>query len=215
MRKHRWIELALVLVIIGVSFWNVKQQQQTVFPREAIVSLGEDKKALQVKVAELINEKDQLTKQVAASSKSLKEFQKQSTNLRVDSDTISEFINIVTKLFEANMNFTPENYEDRKQEISGYLSNELRQEYFGQNGETYQDANDSTSQLESLDIYSKELQTNEVEGLVVAFHKSHKSGNEWVNGMNIFKVAYNNETKEVTKIVNLGSGYSNHNSKNK
>lgn len=215
MKKCVLIDLVLVVVIFGISFWNVKQQQQTFSLREAIVALNEEKKELQVKEDELINENAQLTKQLVVSSKSLKEFQSQNNITGTDTNDNAEFIKIVTKLFEANLDFTPENYEERKKEVSGYLSKELKEKYFGQNRETYQDANDSTSQLESLDIYSKELKTNEVEGLVVAFHKSHKSGNEWVNGMNIFKVAYNNETKEVTKIVNLGSGYSNHDSKNK
>lgn len=207
MRKRGLIELILVLVILGVSIWSVKQQQETFTLRDAIVLLHEEKKELRMKEEELINENDQLTKQVEASYKSLKEYQKKNTNLGVDSDINSEFINIVTKLFEANMNFTPENYEARKQEVSGYLSNELIQQYFGKNRDTYQDSNDSSSQLESLDIYTKGVQSNKLEGIVVAYHRSKKSGQAWVKGMNIFKVYYSVKSKKISKIVNLGSGY--------
>lgn len=209
MKKHVLIKLVLFVVIFGISFWNVKQQQETVSLRETIVALNEDKTELKVKKAELINQNDQLTKQVAASSKSLKEFKDQNNNSGVDTDVNTEFINIVTKLFEANLNFTPENYENRKQEVSGYLSDELKKEYFGQSRNTYQDVNGSVSQLESLEIYSKTKKFNEIEGLVVAYHKGKKRGKEWKHGINIFKVSYDFKSMKVKKITNLGNGYSN------
>lgn len=209
MAKHRLIELTLVLVIMGVSFWNVKLQQETLSLKEAVVALDEEKKELRVKEEELINENDQLTKQVAASSKALKEFQKQNSNSEVNTDVNTEFINTVTNLFEANLNFTPKNYEDRKQEVSGYLSEELKQEYFGQKRKTYQDANGMTSKLESLEIYSKRVGSDELEGIVVTYYKSKKDVQNWIPGMNIFKVMYDSESKQVTKIISLGNGYIN------
>lgn len=208
MKKKGLTELVLVLFVLGVSFWNVKQQQETLSLREAISVLDEDKKELKLKEEELIKENDQLTKQVASLSKSLKEFQKQKNNSGADTDVNTEFINIVTKLFKTNLNFTPENYDDRKHEVSGYLSEELIKEYFGQSRNTYQDANDTISQLIYLEVYSKGIRENDIEGIVVAYHKSKRSNQNWINGMNIFKVTYDSDSKKVIKIINLGTGYS-------
>lgn len=207
MTKHRLFELTLVLVIMGVSFWNVKQQQETVSLKEAIVALDEDKKELQVKKEELINENDQLTKQIVASSKTLKEFQNQNSSVKVDTDVNTEFINIITKLFEANLNFTPENYKDKKQEVSGYLSDELKKEYFGQKRRTYQDLNNTFSRIESLEVYPRAVGNNELDGLVVAQYKSKKNNRDWVKGNNIFKISYAVDSKKIIRISNLGSNY--------
>ena len=208
MKKHVLIELVLFVVIFGISFWNVKQQQEMVALREAIAVLDEDKKELQVKEEELINENDQLTKQATTSSKSLKEFQSQNNNSGADTVVNAEFINTVTKLFEANLNFTPENYEDRKNEVSGYLSDELKKEYFGQNRKSYQDASNTFSRLESLEVYPRAVKNKEFDGLVVIKYKSKKKNQDWVKGMNIFKITYAIELKKVIRIINLGSSYS-------
>ncbi|MGM0123623.1 hypothetical protein IGI37_000995 [Enterococcus sp. AZ194] len=74
----------------------------------------------------IINGKNQLV----ASSKTLKEFQNQNNNSGGDNDTNTEFINIVTKWFKASLNFTPENYAERKQEVSGHLSDDLKKSVF-------------------------------------------------------------------------------------
>ena len=209
MRKHRLIELVLVVAIFSISFWNIKQQQEKLSLRAAVAALDEDKKELQMKAEELINENDQLIKQEAAFSKSLKDFQNQNKISGVDTDINIEFIKIVSKLFEANLNFTPENYEDRKREVSGYLSDELKKEYFGQRRNTYQDANGTTSQLIALETYQKGVQNNNLEGLVTVNYKSKKDDQEWVKRMNIFQVTYNDEKKKIVKINNLGGIYSN------
>lgn len=208
MAKHRLIELALVLVIIGVSFWNVKQQQEAVSLRESVVALNEDNKELVAKEEKLIYENKNLVKQVTAASDSLKIIQKQYTNSGQNNDLTTEFVNFVSRLFEVNLNFTPENYEDSKQKVSSYLSDELNKEYFGQSRNTYQDANDTFSKLESVEVYPKSVQNDEMNGLVVVYHKSKKSDQDWIKGMNIFEVSYSIELKKVTKIINLGNGYS-------
>lgn len=207
MRKHVLIELGLVLVIIGVCFWNVKQQHETLFLRESIVVLNEEKKELKVKEEELLDENNQLSEQVVTYSKFLKKHQNKNLDIGMDTEFSKEFINIVTKLFEANLNFTPENFEERKQEVSGYLSDDLKEEYFGQNRKTYQDANGTTSKLESLEIYSKEIRKNEFVGVIIVYHRNKQINKEWVSGMNIFKIKYNIKTDKFTEIINLGKGY--------
>lgn len=208
MTKHRLIELTLALIILGVSFWNVKQQQETVSLRDSIVRINDTTKELRDKNKVLINENDHLLKQKKASSESLKKFQQKYIISEINTDLRTEFMNIITKLFEANLNFTPENYSDRKQEVTDYLTEELNKKYFGQDRRTYQETNDTISQLEYLEVYPKLLENNEISGLVIASYKSKKYGQDWIRGMNIFKVQYNDEIKKISKIINLGNGYS-------
>lgn len=206
MKKNVLIETILILTIAGISFWNIQQQQENVSLRKSEAVQEERQKALKKRQEELQQENDRLSKNVTAFSEELNKTQKDETNTGVDLN--SEFINVVTKLFEANINFTPENYADRKKEVSSYLSEELHKEYFGKERITYQDANKTTSQLISLEIYSKELQNNDLEGLVVVFHRSKQINHGWIKGMNIFKVSYRSETRKFVRITNLGSGYS-------
>ncbi|EOH72108.1 hypothetical protein [Enterococcus malodoratus] len=207
MRKHKFIDLFLILVILAISFWNVTQQQEKVSLKESVAALNEKNKELVDKEKDLHHENERLSKQAEESSESLKKIQRQCINSGVDVDLNTDFINIVTKLFEANLNFTPKNYEDRKQEVSGYLSDELNKEYFGQKRNTYQDANGTISQLESLEVYTKGVQEGIIEGLVIVHHRSKQNGEIWTNGMNIFKVFYSNEFEKFVKIENLGSRY--------
>lgn len=156
---------------------------------------------------ELSSEVDQLKNQLANSSETLKKIQKQRTDTATNADLIGEYVLTVTKLYEANLNFTPETYKHCKEEVTNYLSEELVKEYFGQKRNTYQEANGMTSKLISLEVYPKVEKQDEIEGLAVAYHQSKMNGEDWISGMNIFKVTYDRNMKKVTKIKNLGSGY--------
>lgn len=201
-------KLVLFLIIIGVSFWNFRLQHDKVSLRNTMEVLKEDKNDLEDRESDLNYENERLTKQAAASNKSLKQFQQKYANAGTNINLNTEFISIITKLFEANLNFTPETFKNRKKEVSGYLSEELSKEYFGENRKTYQESNGTTSMLESLEVYSNGLQNTELEGIVIVYHKSRQSGQEWNKGMNIFKVTFNSETKKVIEIENIGSGFS-------
>lgn len=207
MKKHVFLEIILALVIVGVSYWNVSQQNDLVAYKEVILRLKEDQEELQRNEETLIYENERLTDRAAAATKAWKELQQSINQSGTDVDMNGEFVSVVTKLFEANLNFTPETYGKRKQEVSAYLSEELNKEYFGQKRKTYQDANGTTSRLDSLDVYAKAVQGNVLEGLAMVTHSSKQSGQEWTTGMNIFKVTYDTKMKKVTEIENLGSGY--------
>lgn len=205
MKKIGW--LGIVLLFLGVGFWNVKLQQETVTLQKSVTTLKAQKQESQDKEEKLLYENERLSGDAAASSEALKKFRESVSNSGSDVDLNSEYIDVVNKVFQANLNFTPKNYGDRKKEVASYLSDDLNKEYFGQGRKTYQDANGTTSKLESLEIYPKGLQDLQLEGLAVVYHKSKQNSQEWVKGMNIFKVVYDSETKKVTEIVNLGSGY--------
>lgn len=205
MKKNGW--LVTILIVFGVIFCNVHLQQETVMLQKSVVHLKEQEQEFLDKEEKLLYENERLSDKVATSSDALKKYEKTVSNSISDVDLNSEYIDVVTKIYQANLNFTPKDYGDRKKEVASYLSDDLNKEYFGQGRKTYQDANGVTSVLESLEIYPKGLQDTQMDGLVVAYHKSKQGGQEWVRGMNIFKVTYDSEIRKVIKIVNLGSGY--------
>lgn len=208
MKKHLLIELILVVVILTLGFWSTVQQQKTISLKENLSTLKEGKKEYTKMNQQLISEKEHLSDQVVAVSNSLKELQQKNPIPEKDVDIDLEFTDIVTKLFKANLNFTPQNYDDKMNEVSNYLSDELNREYFGQERDTYQDMNGTTSMLESLEVYPKVHQDNELEGLIITHYKSNQSGKDWVKGVNIFKVAYHSKKRKIIKIINMGSRYS-------
>ena len=205
MKKHMMIELVLVILFGVMSFFNIQQQQETVSQKEAIATIKKENKEYKTKEQQLLSENERLSDQVTTASNSLKKVQQKYVNSGTDADLNSEFIDVVTKLFEANLNFTPENYEDRKKEVSNYLSEELNKEYFGQSRNTYQDANGTFSKLESLEVYPKGMQSNKAEGLVVVYYKSKQNKQNWIKGMNTFKVMFDVDKKKVISILKLGS----------
>ena len=207
MKKHIITEMILVIAFIGVCFWNVRQQQDVVFFRETVAALKEKQKDYKEKKQQLIFENERLSDEIMDTSKSLKEIHEKSVNDETNVDSNSEFINIVTKLFKANLNFTPENYEERKKEVSSYLSDDLSEEYFGQKRNTYQDSKKTFTKLVTLELFPKYQKNKEIEGLVIAHYESKQSDQNWTEAMNIFKVKYSGEIKKVTNIINLGSGY--------
>lgn len=208
MKKNQIVELMLLVVILGIGYWNVKQQQKILYLRNSVDSFIDDNKDLKAKKNELISENDRLKNVAKSYAETLKNFQKEIANTGVDVDLNDEFITFVSKLFEANLNFSPNNYSDRKKTVSDCLSDELIKEYFGQGRNTYQESNHTTSKLESIEIYSKGVQNTKLSGLVVVYYKSKQVDQDWTKGMNIFKVTYDSHIKKVTEIDNLGSGYS-------
>lgn len=203
--KHIMIELVLVILFGVVSFWNVTKHQDTVSLRETAATLKKENKEYKTKRQQLLSENERLSDQATTTSESLKRVQQKYANSGTDTDLNSEFTDAVTKVFAANLNFTPENYKERKKEVSSYLSDDLNKEYFGQKRNTYQDANGTTSRLESLEVYPKEIQKDHLEGLLVVGFKSKQRGQEWTAQENIFKVIYNIETKKIEEILNLGN----------
>lgn len=205
MKKSILTKVVLALIILGVSFWNIKQQQEALVLRETVSTLKKDHIVLEDKKRELLSENEQLSYQAKNTKNLLEKVQNEVSSPGSKLQLNSNYIDIVTKLFEANLNFTPENFEDKKQEVLQYLSDELKKKYFGQNRKTYQDSNGTSSQLKSLKIFPKESQDKELEGLIVVCYKNKTKFRDWVNGSSIFKVTYSTEFNEILEIINLGS----------
>lgn len=49
------------------------------------------------------------------------------------------------------------------------------------------------------------MQSNKAEGLVVVYYKSKQNKQNWIKGMNTFKVMFDVDKKKVISILNLGS----------
>lgn len=206
MKKHVLIKIILVLVILGVSFWNFQQQHENLSLKESVEVQEKSRIVFKEREKELQQENELLKEEIKVSSEALKKMREGRGNIEVDEKNDLEFIDVVTKLFEANLNFTPKNFIDKKKEVSSYLSDELKKSYFGQDRNTYQDANGVTSKLESLEIYPKREQKINVDGVVVCFYLSKMDNQVWNKDTIIFRVTYNSESKKVTRITNLGRG---------
>lgn len=207
MNKRILVELVLVVGIIGFSFQIAHQHKEIIDLRRNITTLKKKQKKHEEKEVQLRSENERLSDEVSAATESQKNDQQRPANTETTVESNSEFISVVTKLFTANLNFMPENYDERKAEVSNYLSDDLRKEYFGQKRNTYQDANGTFSKLEYIEIYPKRSQTDVVEGLVIVKHRNRQRGQNWIERMNIFKVTYDGLSNKISRIENLGSGY--------
>lgn len=207
MKKHILIELVLVSIIFGFCFWNVNRQQENIDLLRTIENLREKQKEQKVVLEILKDENENLSNELDKFYASLKNKEQITTITDTDDNICVEYDLVVKKVFEGNLNFTPDDIENKKKEVSSYLSDELNTEYFGQERKTYQDANDTFSELVWLEVYQKGIENNKVEGVVVVYHRNKKIGLSWKSGMNLFKVAYNTETKKIVEILNLGNSF--------
>lgn len=211
MKKHILVESILILTISAVSFWNTQMQHENVSLRESVAVQEEKCKKFKQRQEQLLQENEHLSAEAVKCSESLMKMQKVDAEAKTgaDGNSNSEFINVVIKLFEANLNFNPENYADKKKEVASYLSEELNKEYFGQKRSTYQDANGTSSKLESLEVYTKKMNNNYLKGVAVVNYKSKLISQGWTNSKNIFELSYDLKTKKISKIFNLRSVYLN------
>lgn len=207
MKKNFFIEALLILTVLVFSFMSIHLLQEKKLLIETVVIHEKKQKALNKRVEELKNEKECLLGNLADSSEAKRKVQKVDSITGVNSDLNTRFNDLITKLFEANLNFTPENFADKKKEVASYLTKELNNEYFGKERNTYQDVNETTSMLEKIEIYHKMMNDEQIEGLVIVYYKSKRSGHEWTEGMNIFKINYKSDVNKVSEISNLGSTF--------
>lgn len=132
MKKHILIELVLVSIIFGFCFWNVNRQQENIDLLRTIENLREKQKEQKVVLEILKDENENLSNELDKFYASLKNKEQITTITDTDDNICVEYDLVVKKVFEANLNFTPDDIENKKKEVSSYLSDELNTEYFGQ-----------------------------------------------------------------------------------
>lgn len=204
-RLFLFLEVGVLVVSVGWGGVNYIQQQTTL------------KKQTQ-KLQKVMQEKEWLEGQQASfeqqldSAKNrLKEQEKQQENIQTikNNDSTSEvrqvFSKRVTQLFEEMFNFSPENYGERKEKVKDLLSSGLLKTYFS-DSQTIGDSNGVYSSLISCEVYSKAINGEKIDGIVVVKYSSG-TVKEQNKALNIFSVTYDSNRQVVTDIQNLGSGY--------
>lgn len=204
-RLFLFLGVGVLLVSVGWGGVNYIQQQTTL------------KKQTQ-KLQKIMQEKEWLEGQQASfeqqldSAKNrLKEQEKQQENIQTiqNNDSTSEvrqvFSKRVTQLFEEMFNFSPENYGERKEKVKDLLSSGLLKTYFS-DSQTIGDSNGVYSSLISCEVYSKAINGEKIDGIVVVKYSSG-TVKEQNKALNIFSVTYDSNRQVVTDIQNLGSGY--------
>ncbi|MGM0020251.1 hypothetical protein IGK80_001130 [Enterococcus sp. DIV0609] len=199
------IVLSMSAIFLVALFFVVQKEQKEI-------------EGLQTKVVELKKEKTYLEKEIQRSehtSQINKEaydslvrqkevLEEQQLNTET-SEQRKKFADITKKLFQKMYTFTPETYGSRKKEVKEWLSEELYQQYFSEKT-TVGDSNGISSDLLSCEVYVKAWTTKTIDGLVVVKYSSGSAyGSQ--KGMNLFSISFNPESQRITRMDNLGSGY--------
>lgn len=110
----------------------------------------------------------------------------------------------IKKVMNTFYNFDPDNYTTREKEIKNELSEAMRKEFFPQNISNYQGK--LYSKLEDMEIYDNQYYTKAGDrtALVIINYSTHYDEQKPRSSQAIWKVSYNPEKKQVTKIESVG-----------
>lgn len=188
-----------VLLGVGGVFFGYSQHQENEQRTKQLATVEQKQRAVQ-------DAYNQAKLDVEALKTTLADVQTKENNPDGEYDAKKAYQDQVNDLFTTLFNYTPDNFSARKERGKAFLSEELMKDYFS-NKQTYSDANGVTSQLKEIKIFTQTVQGTELNGLVMVKYESKVDGSSWTKGMNLFEVTYDPPTKKVTKIQNLGSGF--------
>ncbi|EME8160731.1 hypothetical protein MT881_002619 [Enterococcus faecium] len=209
MKKQKLIIfLSIVLAFAGVGGYWLAQEKNDLSREQIALKQQEqvfkdqknDQKQfiseLQVSIQKLEKEKVALQKE----NEVLK------NNDASEKGNIKQFNEFVNKAFHALFDYYPDTYSERKNACEPYLSKELMSQYFKE-GDSYGDSNGVSSELEKCSLYTKSVQNDKLEGLVVAEYQNKIGYSSWNKAMNVFQITYDLSSKKLTDIQNLGSSF--------
>lgn len=205
--KRLLLFLGVGVLVVSVGWGGVNYiQQQTTLKKQTqkLQKIMQEKEWLEGQQASF-------EQQLDSAKNRLKEQEKQQENIQTiqNNDSTSEvrqvFSKRVTQLFEEMFNFSPENYGERKEKVKDLLSSGLLKTYFS-DSQTIGDSNGVYSSLISCEVYSKAINGEKIDGIVVVKYSSG-TVKEQNKALNIFSVIYDSNRQVVTDIQNLGSGY--------
>lgn len=205
--KRLLLFLGVGVLVVSVGWGGVNYiQQQTTLKKQTqkLQKIMQEKEWLEGQQASF-------EQQLDSAKNRLKEQEKQQENIQTiqNNDSTSEvrqvFSKRVTQLFEEMFNFSPENYGERKEKVKDLLSSGLLKTYFS-DSQTIGDSNGVYSSLISCEVYSKAINGEKIDGIVVVKYSSG-TVKEQNKALNIFSVTYDSNRQVVTDIQNLGSGY--------
>lgn len=108
------------------------------------------------------------------------------------------------KVFTGLFTFKPTNYRTRQKIIRPYLSEQLNDRYFGNNGH-YGDGNHTTSTVLSLHIYNRTIQKDSLDGVVVVTYQSKIQENAYQKATEFFEVSFDVRSGKMREIQSLGT----------
>lgn len=110
----------------------------------------------------------------------------------------------IHKVMKVFYNFTPDNYTNREQEVKNELSESMRKQFFPQNVSNYQGK--LFSKMMDLQIYSNTYYTKagDKTALVTVDYQTHYENQETHKQQAIWKVSYDVQNKQITKIEPVG-----------
>lgn len=116
----------------------------------------------------------------------------------------SDMYQTIRKVFETFYNFDPDNYTTRESQIKDELSKKMREQLFPQNVSNYQGK--LYSKANAIEVYSNVYYTKagNKTALVLVDYETHYKGEKNVKQQAIWKVSYNVEDKQITKIEQTG-----------
>ncbi|HHB0714490.1 hypothetical protein [Enterococcus faecium] len=202
------IFLSIVLVFAGLcGYWFVKEKKE--LSREQITLKQQEQVFKEQKndqkqfISELQTSIQKLEKEKATLQKENEVLKNNDASEKGNIKYFNEFIN---KAFHALFDYDPDIYSERKKACEPYLSKELMSQYFKE-GDSYGDSNGVSSELEKCTLYTKSIQNDELEGLVVTEYRNKIGYSSWNKAMNVFQVTYDLPSKKLIAIQNLGSSF--------
>ena len=110
----------------------------------------------------------------------------------------------IKKVMSVFYNFDPDNYTSREKEIKDDLSEDMRKKFFPQNVSNYK--GQLYSQLDDMEIYANQyyVKAGDKTALVLIKYSTHYGDQKLRSSQAIWKVSYNPEKKQVTKIEAVG-----------
>ncbi|EOH86281.1 hypothetical protein [Enterococcus pallens] len=199
-----------VLFVATMAFGLFKFQKTIDSQKQLISKLSESNQELNQVNKEVRGKYTKLVTQNAERKGEENETLQPADPIESEEPGYEEFEKIVNTTYQELYNYTPETYEQRKDKVKNYLSDDLMKTYFGNKG-TFGDAANNESKLTKASVYHDEMKDNQIQGIVVARYESryvseYASG-EFFKGMELYEITYDSAEKKLTHIQSLGSGF--------
>lgn len=209
--KRRIITIfGAVLFVVTMSFGLFKLQKTIDSQKQLISELTESNQELKNVNEEIRGKYTNLASQNAERKGEENETSQPTAAVETKESDYEVFEKAVSTTFQELYNYTPETYEQRKDKVKDYLSDELMKTYFG-NKATFGDAANNESKLTKSSIYHDVMKDNVIQGIVVARYESryvseYASG-EFFKGMELYEITYDAAENKLTHIQSLGSSF--------
>lgn len=203
--KRSFYSVTITLALVFSLFWNYQQFQEgkkTVKETAESTKINEE---LKQKNSELKKSYESLVEQTASEKETLREIMTEQNNKGDNSEVLKEFDTRGKKLFETLYNFSPSNFKTIKNRVAEYITKDLLEQNF-RNVSNTGDSYGTTSEMLSVNIYSKAVQTDEIKGIAIVVFEVTPEDGEPAKSSGIYEVTYDPASKKFTNYDFLGIG---------